>query len=508
MLVFNWITSSKRSFFTALLTFSSLMMSGQAFVWQIPPFEYTQIQGLGTEFLRVYKGSRFGILRTNGTEVVPVEFDEMTDFYDHKSLLLKTEGGNQRIGGYLTDDGRYVPFKHSFYALNGQAFYSDGMLSVSDEHGRLGYINENGNAVVGFDGKYSKIKPYTEGYAAVFEGKRYHLIDKDGDQVKFIIGFGEVQSGTNVFKGAATIWDTDGKFYRYYPHTQQYTSIKRLRDLQLDYLYCFSSLSGRTKEVPFTQLSSGTYRNVFSIMSNGKFGVQINNLKVLPGQFSVVTPMSDELYIVTIGEKQGLLRMVSGETPFLLKIPKTEIAYKSGGLATCRIQLIYPSIWQTKVLDCTVYDLNTGQKQEGTWKDGIYSFTVRPQGLEQSFVVKARSEDLFLLEESVSFTFKRQENSLKVSISVNGEIANKDDQVPVTAIITNPSDDTVTAVVHMTGSKTFVEKHVTVTIPAGGVERVHSYFHVTKDVGNQYVQVTTSKGGSSSRTGLKFESYY
>lgn len=497
---------------TILTSIVAILMSsmswGQTFVWQIAPSEYTQIQGLGTGLLRVYKGSRFGIVRTDGTEVVPVEFDEMTGFYDHKSLLLKTEGGKQRIGGYLTDTGDYVPFQQAFFVLKGQAFYSDGMLSVADERGRLGYVNESGVAVVGFDGKYTKIKPYTEGHATVFEGKRYHLIDKDGYQAKFIIGFGEVQGGTNVCMGAATIWDTDGKFYRYNTHTRECVSVSKQRDLQLDYLYCFSSLSGRKKEIPYTQLSSGTFESVFSKMQNGKFGVQVDGHQVLPGQFSNVTPVSDELYVVTVGEKQGLLRVDRGGAPFRLEIPKTEIAYKAGGSAMCRIQFIQPGIWQSKAVELAVMDLLTGQIQEGTWKDGIYSFAVRPQGPEQTFVVKARSEELLLLDEPVTFTFKRQDTSLKVSISINGEIANKDDQVPVTAVITNPSDEAVTTTVHMTGSETFVEKHATVTIAAGGTERVHSYFHVTKDVNNQSVHVTTSKGGSSSRTGLKFESYY
>ena len=172
------------------------------------------------------------------------------------------------------------------------------------------------------------------------------------------------------------------------------------------------------------------------------------------------------------------------------------------------LQFIQPGIWQTKAVEFAVMDLLTGQIQDGTLKDGIYSFAVRPQGSEQTFIVKARSENLLLLDEPVTFTFKRQDTSLKVSISISGEIANKDDQVPVTAVITNPSDEAVTTTVHMTGSETFVEKHATVTIAAGATERVHSYFHVTKDVNNQSVHVTTSKGGSSSRTGLKFESYY
>ena len=492
----------------ALLIGFASHLWGQTFVWQLPPSDYTQIEGLGTELLRVYKGSRFGILRTDGSEVAPVEFDEMTGFYDHKALLLRTEGGKGRIGGYLTDTGRYVPFHQPFYTLNGQAFYSDGMLSVADDRGRLGYINESGIAVVGFNGRYTRIKPYTEGYAVVFEGKRYSLIDKDGDPAKFIIGFGEVQGGTNVCKGAAIIWDTDGKFYRYQTSTRECKSTSKQRDLQLDYLYCFSSLSGRSKEIPYTHLSAGAAENIFSLLPGGKYGVRMGEREVLPGQFSAVKALSDHLYVVTLDGRQGLLRLVDGESPFQLDVPRKEVSYKAGGMAQCLFGLRLPEAWKAKPMEISVRNTATGLEEKVERKDGAYSFAVQPQGREQMYAVTVRSENLVVLEEDLTYVFKRQETSLRVSIAVSGDIANKDDQIPVTATITNPSDEAVTATVHMTGSETFVEKHATVTIAAGGVERVHSYFHVTKDVQNQSVQVTTSKGGSATRTGLKFESYY
>ena len=41
----------------------------------------------------------------------------------------------------------YTSFSGKYYTLAGQAFYSDGMLSVSDSNGKPGYLDENGNLV-------------------------------------------------------------------------------------------------------------------------------------------------------------------------------------------------------------------------------------------------------------------------------------------------------------------------------------------------------------------------
>lgn len=496
----------KYSTFVVLLIWSSVMW-GQSFVWQIPLSDYTQVKALTQDLLQVFRGSRFGIIRIDGTEVAPVEYDEMVGFYEHKALLLKNESSKQRIGGYLTDAGRFVAFQQAYYTLNGQAFFSDGMLSVADVQGRLGYVNESGILVLGFNGKYTRIKPFSEGHAAVFEGKHYKLIDKEGDEAQFIIGFGEVQGGTNVCNGSAIIWDTDGRFYSYQTSNQQCSRIGKQKNLQLDYLYCFAGISGRSKNVPLVELAYSFKSDIFKMMPNGMYGVNENGHQVLPGQFSSVSALSDELFIVCLGGKYGVLRKVSGGGIFQLRVPQIEITYKAGNNAQCDFELLKPEAWIAKDLNVSIRNTATGESQEGNLQNGFYRFKYQPHSAEQSFDIRVYSEGLLLLDESIAYRFKRVDPTLKVRIDIAGDIANKDNQIPVTAIISNPSDESVTATIHMTGSSTFVEKHLTVTIPAGGTERVHSCFHITKDVKNQSVQVTTSKGGSASRTGLNFESY-
>lgn len=480
---------------------------GQAFVWQLPPADYTLIQALGDDFFQIYKGNSFGIIRADGTEIVPIEYDEITGFYEHKALILRTENGKKRIGGYLTDEGDFVFFKQAFYTLNGQAYYSDGLLSVSDDRGRLGYINESGVAAVGFNSSFTKIKPFSYGYAAVFEGNKYSLINKEGEKVKFIIGFGEVQGGTNVYNGVAIIWDTDGNFYSYNVSDNQCNSIRKPTNLRLDYLYCLASISGRPQAVPYVQLPIGEKGISASMMPNGLYGFKIDNQQVLPGQFSSATSLTSNLYAVKLNGKMGILRLIEDGRPFQLNLSKKDISYSAGGKAECEFYIQKPESWISENLEVSVIDDGTGQEMKAVTEGQSYRFDVYPKNKKQSFFVRVSSEGLLLLEERATYTFNRIDPTLRISIAVASDIANKDNQIPVTAIISNPSEEAVTATVHLTGSSAFVEKHTTLTIPAKGSERIQSCFVIMKDESNQFVKVTTSKGGSATKSGLNFESY-
>ena len=58
----------------------------------------------------------------------------------------------------------YYGYATKYYTLNGQKFFSDGLISVADENGKLGYIDEKGNQIVGFDGKYRHQRRYRRGH--------------------------------------------------------------------------------------------------------------------------------------------------------------------------------------------------------------------------------------------------------------------------------------------------------------------------------------------------------
>lgn len=97
---------------------------------------------------------------------------------------------------------------------------------------------------------------------------------------------------------------------------------------------------------------------------------------------------------------------------------------------------------------------------------------------------------------------------LTAKIGVLTTKANTNDEIPVTATIKNPNDESVTAEVRMTGSTCFVARSKTVNIPAKGSVQVSSVFKVKENVGNQYATVSTSKGGHATTGNLSLSAFY
>ena len=497
------------SVFVLLVSFLSAgKLCAQTVIWQMMPEDYTEINRFGHGMYKVVRHGKLGLIRPDGTTIVPVEYDAITSFYEHKALVIKDENGKERVAGCLRDDGKYISFPNRYYTLVGQCFYSDGLLSVSDENGMVGYIDEKGGAVLGFDGRYDKIKPFSEGYAAVFKKKKYSLIDKTGRKVAFIIGIGEVYGGTNIYDGIAYIWDTDGQFYKYDVASGKCRKASQPSDTQWDYLYCFSGVSGRTKKVPYVDLPQGAM-GLSPISTNGKMGYAVNGKTILPCQFSAATAFEDNLAVVRLNDKCGLLRYVDSPSGFSLFVPQTQLLYSSGNSVTCSFSLSKPLAWNDKKLEVEAKDKSVGELAAVKQDANNYAFCLEPQTTEKKYDVFVHAEGLELWTGQISYTFKkRQEVALNISLEVNGSKADEHDMIPAIATVTNLGNESVTAVVEMSGSSTFVPVSKTVTIVAKGTAQVESYFLVKKTSTDQFVHVTTSKGGKASKVGLSFEGFY
>lgn len=496
-----------------LLALCVMEAAAQSIVWQLQPTDYAELRPYSAGLFFIKHSGHTGLIRSDGTEVVPPVYDIIAPYHDGRALLLTHEGGNTAVGGYLTDDGRYVAFGKKYYTLTGIDFYSCGMLPVTDERGRKGYLDERGAEALGFNGTFDQLTPFSEGYAAVFRGKgkdkKYALIDRQGNPAAFRLGLGEVNSGTNVCNGKAIIWDTNGKFYTYDTNTRRCTETRRPSDTSLDYLYCFSGVSGRTRDIPYTYPTADGRTGLAPTMgANGLYGYSADGRQILPPQFSEASSFVDGIAIVKHDGRWGLLRWVENGTSFTLNTPKKEYSYESGEKVTCQFTLTIPETWHGKDVSIDVADATTGETISAQYDGNTYSFSLTPTTAGKEVTVSARADGLLLWTGGTSFAFHRIEPALKISIVLASTIADKNKHVPVTVTITNTGSESVTTEVHITGSATFVAKHETVTIPAKGQATLHSHFNIEKDVKGQYVNVTTSKGASASRRGLNLESYY
>lgn len=491
----------------ALLNILPHCAHAQTAAWQMQPTDYQSVKRFGPQLYQVTRNDKIGLIRPDGAVVVPVSAKRITGFYEHRALVLAGGEGKERILGILHEDGNFFAVNGEYYTLTGLDFCSDGMIPAATTAGVPGYLDDHGNAVLGFNGAWDRIMPFTEGHASVFKNKKYALIDKSGSKARIIIGIGEIYGGTNVYQNEAYIWDVDGNFYTYNPTTNTCKKARQPSDTGWDYLYCFSGVSGRKKEIPRTFYSAGAIGLQPKIEGNLYGYVTNNGHVVMPCQFSSATPFEDNIAIVTLGNKTGLLKYIDGHEHFNITTSQSYYEYMTGKSTDCFFKIDMPQVWKNKRVIVTATDKISQERFNCKQENDQYSFCLYPEYTERAFDVIVSSEGLTLWKGSMNYTFKKKGMDLQLSLEINSKKANKDNKVFVKTKVHNPGNESVTATLEMRGSSTFEPVSKTITVPAGGDIEVESYFIVKEDAENQYVKVSTTAGGTASKSGLTLTKY-
>lgn len=503
----------RKSFNTRMLTLSLMMqmtfaMHAQTAVWQMPPASYEKIFCVGNNLFEVQRGGKYGFIKADGSVVQNVEADNVGLFYEGKALVTVRERKDNRLLGVLTSDGTYSAFTQKYYTIDNQEFYSDNLLTVKNDKGRVGYIDEFGNPVLGFDGKYDNIKPFTEGFAAVFKNDEYSLINKRGVESQMIIGLGEVYGGTNVCNDIAYIWDTDGKLYTYNVKSGECVKAKEPSDNQPDYLYCYNGVSRRGATVPFKAISYEGRKGIQPYKYNGLYGYIVEDNTILPSQFDDATPFIDGYAVVKKNGQYGILKYVANSQSPSLIVPTKTVRYNVGSSATCSFILNSLPVENFADIKVSVIDDANNAIAVNTVDNGKYSFSIHPHDGNKEFLVSVENSGLKLWEGKAVYTFKKNAAMLIAKIGVSTTKANTNDEIPVIATIINPNDESVTVDVKMTGSSCFVARSKTVTIPAKGSVKVSSVFKVKENIAHQYATVSTSKGGHATTGNISLSAFY
>lgn len=381
----------------------------QTAVWAMKPMVCSDCTYLGKGLFKIMKDGKVGLVNSSGDVLAACEYDNLTPFYEDKALLTLSTSKGERVVGCVTENGTYHAFTNTYYTLQGQNFYSDGLLSVSNAQGRVGYIDIAGNEVVGFDGMYDRIKPFCEGYAAVFKNKKYSLINKSGEAVRFYFNdVGELYGGTNVYNNEVYVWDTDGVFYVY--NTQKGGACKRVKlsfsDRSFDYLYRLNALThkGRTR-ITKSVLDAG-HKGLEPVQRNGQYGYVTSSCVVLPPQFQSATAFVDGYAVVKTSGEMGILRYVDNQriTPV---VPSTPIKFYAP-LATCDITLSVPDAWTNKKVNLRVTD-DEGTVVKFEAKEHGFTFKYAPEKAKHLFNAIIESEGLVLFNDKVAYQFDRHQ---------------------------------------------------------------------------------------------------
>ena len=172
----------KRIFLLIAIVCLVMQIHAQLITWAVKPGVYTKIEPCWGDMYFAYKGNSIGVINGDGSVIVPPEANRITGFYGGLALVLKSDGGKEKILGILSTDGSYSKVDGTYFTIPYQEFFSESLLTVTTPKGQAGYMNGNGVIVKSFN--VSFISPFSEGYAVVGEKTDFSIIDKRFNALK------------------------------------------------------------------------------------------------------------------------------------------------------------------------------------------------------------------------------------------------------------------------------------------------------------------------------------
>lgn len=449
---------------TAILLSPAISVASE---WIIRPGAYDSIEHWDDQYFKVTQNGKIGLWNESGQCVVPIEADSITPFYHDIAVVFKKWNDSYQILGSLVRDKGYHKFSKPYSVFMNYGFYSEGLMPVIDENNDLGYIDAEGSQILGFDGMYYRLRPFTEGYAVVMSVQQdYYLVNQLGQAQN--ISFNKsinILGITNVLDGKAYIMQSKLKWWSYDIYTQS-TQKEQMPSTSYDYLFCPTCLSGRPTEVPFDKPVAGGYYQF--VETNSGLGLIRD---------------TDDKNPISIVQSESLLKYYPEQTPY------------------AKFKIDLPEKYASIDLAIQVTDKNGSVPVSYSMENGEYVIKCDQGADSKSFIVEIEDDGLLLSKNELAYQFEKLVHEalpLKVTLHTSGTQANENDLVAVVATLTNPGDTEVTTSVSLSGSPAFIEKVQKVTVPANGTARVTSYFKVTKKLSNATVIASTDRGETAS----------
>ena len=508
-----------------ILTLATLCLphhaTAQTVTWQLPPTaDYKEMVRFGPQLYQVTSNDgKVGLIRPDGTVVVPAKADNIGHFYEGMALVTLDESTSRhQILGVLTEGGAYIPFKEKYYTLSGQEFYSDGLLSAENAKGKKGYIDMSGMPICLFDRDYYRIKPFTDGYAAISDkGTTFYLINKNGRRQNLMLpstGTGhKLLKVYNPVQGKALALDDYKKCYKFNLASGECEDMNKKVEKEPSTDYLFRPLEvieavgmELFKTAPYTQLPEGT-KGLRPKKTDGGYGFEEDGHIVLPGQLSSATPFEDDLSIVTVGGRMGLLRYHMDKKQFSVRTSQKLYHFDAGDDVACGFVLDVPQAWGGKPLSVTLTDTEGGEDMHP--QSGVEGYTIHLQPKhsgKKEYTISVVGDGLHLWTDKLAFQLKRNPVPIQLSgLRLDDNMTDSKYRVTGSFTIYNPNEDEVETELSFTHSEQvtsvggFPQK---LTLKPEEQRRVTFYIVTSNKRGtwDHTVTITSSKGGSATVT--------
>lgn len=482
---------------TVLVSFVSTVCA-QTVKWVIEP-EYIHITSFDDGIYKVKKGSKVGLIDENGSVIVPVTADSITNPVEGYSLILGFGEEKYRLNGVLGKDKKVIPITNAYY-IDQYPFFSEGKLPVCDVKGKYGFMNTSGRLIL--DLEYATVYPFSEGLAAVSKknliGNVTALVKKSKGNLMYIDENGRpltlqaeirnIYSGTTFKNGEALVISKDEK--QYIINTSG-NIVRKDNNIALifDEKYCLVSDNSK-KEIPAAE--TVTYDGPTTFADNDLYGYRQDNAIILPAQFSEAVPFSKGYAIAGKDGKKGVLKLLKGS--FSINQAKGSLAASDAQKEAVDYIVDIPEDWKKESLKLYYLD-----KEE----DNNMSASLPGDGAEKrtfSFLLPTdRKDGQVMLEGKNLILWKNKiedEKSLAaaaIEITVTPETikANAKDNAFVSVRLNNHSEKSYEVSVKISGDRMkTVEKAL--RLQAGSVERISVGFNQVKKKEKRTVTIETS----------------
>ena len=492
--------------------------------WAVKPGVYDKIESCADNLYTVHKGNKVGIVDGHGREIVPVQADRITGFYDGLALVLQKEGSSERVLGVFTSSGQYTKMDVACHTVPTLEFFSEGLLPVKFNNGRLGFVNAQGVAVKEFDKSITRMLPFHEGYAAI--GNK-DIVDRNFTPVTMNLKAAtEVTEVSSVNNGKAVISvavNGKGALNEIDVRTGKITS-EEVKNNTSDYLGCIGS--GRPRSIPYESYRPQVSTSITAILQNGKYGYTKGGQTLVPFQFDEAWPFIGNNAVVKSGGKYALLELHKGGAAFgATPDDNGSISYrrsKGKGLSHS-FRLDMPSDVGDAV---QVNVVRNGVTIPATASGSRYEFRADASQGRQEYLVEVSANGLKMWEGSMTYSYnakseevvvpppdgpggiteekKEKTLPLRVSIAVKNKTADKDKKCHVEVTVSNPNNKEVKTTLTVSGDSGLKGVSKKLTIPAKGSRTVSTHFTVKKVVRNGTVTATESLTGQrASKSGLQ-----
>lgn len=432
-----------RKIFFVLLFWALLILTGsaQTIQWLVKP-NYDTISHLSSSVFKCKTRDKVQLVDIRGEELLSPLADSITNYSENFALVLDKSDNGFKIRGIIDDSGSFTKVEGGFLT-NKYSYFSEGLVSVLDQSGKAGYLNDEGRLTISC--QYRIARPFIKGWASVEPDKRQKqtiYINQQREKLKIpdfhngkvIMGSSFNSNGEALvayYDNDNAIVNTKGEFVRKYDRKKNIVPVRS---------YDFAFDENEKNDVPnlVPKISFDTEPSPFSL--GQLMGYKKADCVVAPPQFSQAGQFANNCAIVCQNDKFGIVKIIEGSFSGSFEGEDDLFVAAGKSAPTYTYSLSIPESINRNALQ-VMFDNGDGNMKTISFQGNKYEFIPFIDHNADTCVMRMQvmSDGLSLWADSLV------KSVTKVSLDIGmpealSERANEHDELRIRSVITNNSD--------------------------------------------------------------------